>query len=246
MNGIECYNVSTMPRERSAKEPATKKVAVKKVAKKVTRKKTVAKKTTARKRVISASAAVSGENEVHTDRKAPVVRPATEAKRTFPVVLISSAVCLMFVVGASVFVGTSDAGEINVDAVVQERKQEAVASGEVESVDEITAPTKNVVARVPNGGLRGKGKSTPSKQPGTATATTTVNIASSTASSSESVAESSASSTATSTEVIADEVTVSEEATAEEIAGAATSTADTNSETEGVSAEESASSTPAI
>lgn len=163
-----------MPREGS----------IKKVAKKVAKKKVAAKKTPAKKRAPGKAAAKKIlAAEVENSRKAPVTKPVVK-KSTLPKVI---AICLgAFVVisGVSVVLGMSDDGEINVASVVEERKQTAVEEGDA-AFESVSIPTNNVVARVPNGGLRGKGKSIqpkpkPKASSTTAVATTTVNVASST------------------------------------------------------------------
>jgi type II secretory pathway pseudopilin PulG len=152
-------------------------------------------------------------------RKAPTnggQRPVRTKNVTSLKIATLSMMAIVGVVGASVFIGRSDSGEINVAAAInqklteREAKQAASGGGDSSDFQPVSIPVANAKPNVPNGGLKpSKVQVQPAvKKPvvvqATSTATSTVT---STASSSESTTEKS--------EDVIDEVR-SDETTAEE------------------------------
>lgn len=147
----------------------TKKVASKKVAKRST------------KKVVST--VVATEKPV---RKAPSnVEQSASGMSSFTKIFLGAVAVFILIAGASVAVGMSDSGTINVSEVITQRNSQVRDSGDTQA-QQITVPKNTTTERAPNGGLRGKGKTDAPPAPPAETASSTE----ATASSSEPVASS--------------------------------------------------------
>lgn len=98
--------------------------------------------------------------------------------------LLIALAAMIVVVSGSVWVGYSDAGVINIDAVLAEQNSVQSGADDVGSgTNQVTVPVKDVRAKRPNGGLSGLGapKPVPKSEPAaTSTASTTETTATST------------------------------------------------------------------
>lgn len=179
------------PRKRAARKSAPKKAAPKKRAPRKTASVAVSKKTTPKTTPKTSSA-----------RKAPtkvaqskVAKEQASRKRTRTIVL--TALTIVIVSGASITLGYSDTGEIDIDKALAERASVRVEKSD-DGTERVTVPVKDVSAKTANGGLVGAGvppqKKAPTPEP------------SETATSSDAFPETTST---TSEEIISDEISTS-------------------------------------
>lgn len=151
-----------LPKKRVAKTAAVKKVTEKTVKKPVAVKRVASKRIAARpieeKPTTTKRIPTGG-------RKAPTTVPQRGPAKHFPVAVTLSAVAFALAFGASAIVGFQGNGAIDVAQVIEARAQRVSQQGGGENqaeVDAVTAAANNAAApasNVPNGGLRGAGKS---------------------------------------------------------------------------------------
>ncbi len=188
-------------KRRAPRKTAAKKAVVKKTTKKVAAKKVVRKKVV--KKVVKRS----------VERKAPTDGLVSKKRVAINWLYIIPTVAVVLVIAASVAIGSTDDGVINVDTVVAEKiaqreaRQEALeAEGKSEEfAEEEIAPVATGRPDVPDGGLRGLGQSAAKPKPPTPTASTTE--AASTTASSATASSTDAGGEDIETEVQNDEVT---------------------------------------
>jgi hypothetical protein len=138
----------------------TEKVVHKTTAKKVVRRTTA--KTVPARSVVSKTSAPSA-------RKAPVRSvSSSQKKRHSPKILLIGMTLFTLVLGASALIGFSDAGQLNVENAIRERKKNA--TGE-EQVALQSVPVEQSKNGTPNGGLVGMGQSVPEVVPVATTST---------------------------------------------------------------------------
>lgn len=178
----------------SSSEKTVKKASV---TKKTSRRAPAAKKKPAAKKPTRSTKAAATAEPTPT-RKAPTSATAVTTQKPFPKVLVGSLVSFVLIVGIAVAFGIADSGTIDVVEIVKEQKRVDTENG-AGLLDNVPVPAQNVVARVPNGGLRPSSDQSTSEPPVVST-TTASTTATSTASSTEEVATSTETATAATVE----------------------------------------------
>jgi hypothetical protein len=118
------------------------------------------------RRVRAAVTMASSATSASVIRKAPARVVVIEKRKLSPKIYVT-VIVLILVIGGAAWLGFSDDGQINVNALITERNQKqandnAARAGDGNDASQtIVVPVQNSASTVPNAGLRGRGVGTP-------------------------------------------------------------------------------------